>query len=36
MESWIFLHKLLLLLVFAVYLVAFVMHDEQTIISVNN
>ena len=36
MESWIFLHKLLLLLVFAGYLVAFVMHDEQTIISVNN
>ena len=36
MESWIFFHKLLLLLVFAGYLVAFVMHDEQTIISVNN
>ena len=36
MESWILLHKLLLLLVFAGYLVAFVMHDEQTIISVNN
>ena len=36
MESWIFLPKLLLLLVFAGYLVAFVMHDEQTIISVNN
>ena len=36
MESWIFLHTLLLLLVFAGYLVAFVMHDEQTIISVNN
>ena len=36
MESWIFLHKLLLLLVFAGYLVAFVMYDEPTIISVNN
>lgn len=36
MESWIFLYKLLFLLVFAGYLVAFVMHDEQTIISVNN